>query len=135
MFVRDQRPDPDSNWEDRLLRLWTEDECTRQDPDAEKVWQAWERFTGHKWEHEQYRVCLKKVDNGDSFAYLYDNGFVIIDSFDGSSLHMVVKMKSGDRPCETLAEVVRKAPPERPLPESYVGDIVGALRKFFNQPR
>lgn len=87
---------PPEGWSDRIVVLWGEDECTRNDPDAEKVFEAWDRiFCGpsgnsRSWKHRGDPVAM--VDYGDWCALLYRSGCVQISSFEGYEIGILAEV-------------------------------------------
>lgn len=108
-----RRPGPD--WSDRLLELWREDEVLTGDVSAEHINDAIVRIVGTMYDCQRVFIgtsshygvtrskiqsdvvlkllgeCLETYDAGDVTYHLYARGWVVGNSFDGSSLHRVVK--------------------------------------------
>jgi hypothetical protein len=84
-------------WTEKIVTLWTEDECTRNDPDAEKVSQAWDRIfcgpysTYGSWARRG--EPLDTDDQGDCLVTLYETGRVLIASYDGYSVGLLVEVR------------------------------------------
>jgi len=101
-----------------MLCLWQEDECTRSDPSAEHIDDAITRIAGSMYDNARRftlapsddergvirhgpiinyaRVLgtpLAYFDGGDAHYRLYARGYVVIDSFDGASLHRLVALQ------------------------------------------
>lgn len=86
--------------------LWTEDEMTMRDPDAERIAGAWLRLFGE--ELPDTSKALAEYDGGDSFATLYPNGRVAWSTYMGTAISVV---PATETPCnwerETRAVLVR----------------------------
>jgi hypothetical protein len=90
------------NWDNQVVQIWHEDECLRDDPDAEKLWAtpgspggiqregAWKRITGLDFD-EKDRIA--EADHGDTSLYLHRGGWVEINSYDGCAVGIVVEVK------------------------------------------
>lgn len=97
--------------------LWTEDEMTLRDPDAERLAGAWLRLFGE--ELPDTSKALAEYDGGDSFAKLYPNGRVAWSTYMGTAISVVPAVASTapvqcvptETPCnwerETRAVLVR----------------------------
>lgn len=82
--------------------LWTEDEMTLRDPDAERLAGAWLRLFGE--ELPDTSRALAEHDGGDSFATLYPNGRVAWSTYMGTAISVVpavASMASAQRVTET----------------------------------
>ena len=96
-ICRDHGPQPSFGWIDRIVVIWEEDEATRNDPDAEKASQAWDRlFCGpysnfHAWSRRQ---VLATFDGGDVFYELCRGGHVLISGPDGQKIGVLATMKA-----------------------------------------
>jgi len=64
--------------------VWCEDECLRHDPDAERIEDAWEHFFGVPMLSKN---SATKLDWGDCFVYLFDDGRSAVMSHNGWSIH------------------------------------------------
>ncbi len=64
-------------------RLWVEDECLRNDPDAEHLHTAWQRLFGEEYDPDR---VLERYDGGDCFGLLFSEGRVVWHSYDGDSI-------------------------------------------------
>lgn len=96
--------------------LWTEDEMTLRDPDAERLAGAWLRLFGE--ELPDTSKALAEYNGGDSFATLYPNGRVAWSTYMGTAISVVPAAVTGkdqatstEAPCnwerETRAVLVR----------------------------
>lgn len=60
--------------------VWSEDECTRHDPDHETIGRQWRRRFGEELDAKQ---TVEREDAGDTFWYRMRNGYVACLSYDG----------------------------------------------------
>lgn len=87
---------PPEGWSDRIVVLWGEDECTRNDPDSESAGEAWDRIlcgphsNFGSWKHRGEPVAT--VDHGDWCAVLYGTGYVLITSFEGHEIGILAEV-------------------------------------------
>jgi len=100
------------DWMEHAVCLWSEDECLRHDPSAERIGDAvvrlcgsmydWPRFFRAEPDGSLLRVreqdpikhflgeAIDEMDGGDYTAKLYRSGWVISHSYEGFSLWRVV---------------------------------------------
>jgi len=86
------------NWHERVVVLWTEDECLRNDDTAEHLDSgpfssvlgpgAFMRITGHA----RPQFYLAEADLGDTFMYLYEGGWVAIEAYNGTGVGVLVEV-------------------------------------------
>lgn len=85
-------------WGDKIIVLWGEDECTRHDPDSEKVSEAWDRiFCGPHSNYGSWKFLgtpLAVEDRGDWCAQLYPSGKILITSFEGYEIGVLAEVAS-----------------------------------------
>ena len=62
--------------------VWTEDDCTTNDPDHESLCAAWLRLFSHPLD---YKRAVKEEDGGDGHSYLMPNGYIAWASYPGGS--------------------------------------------------
>ena len=67
--------------------LWEEDECTRHDPNAERLPQAWQRLFGEVM--PALEGCIAEWDGGDTFAYLLPGKRVAWHTYTGAAISLV----------------------------------------------
>lgn len=108
-FERIKKGNVPPDWHDRVIVLWEEDDALRSDPTAEHIAQAWERHVGHPYNersrHE--RGPLAEWDGGDSGETVYEGGWVIGWTPDGSYLGRVVTTAAAKVDPESPIEVAR----------------------------
>lgn len=86
--------DVPSDWVDRVVILWEEDDCLRHDPDAERAKDAAHRMFRFDRKSGTNRI-LARADFGDSGYDLYSGGIVICWSYQGGSVGVLVE---GNKP-------------------------------------
>lgn len=98
MILKGRIPD---GWDNRVVKIWHEDECLRNDPDAERIYAtagspggipregAWKRITGRQYDRSER---IASADHGDTFLHLHSGGWVEVESFDGSSIGVVAEV-------------------------------------------
>ncbi len=93
-ITHDSNPDPNGDWADRLVNVWTEDDATMHMEDHESVEDAWKRIRGGNLysEVEHRSQVLAKDDRGDWCATLHPDGWVAYGACDGGGIARVAKM-------------------------------------------
>lgn len=79
-------------------RRWSEDECLRHDPDAERIEAAWFRLFGEELPDDAQ--ALAKYDGGDSFATLFPGGRVAWSTYEGSAISLVPDLQPDQAPSD-----------------------------------
>jgi hypothetical protein len=86
-------------------RLWVEDECTRHDPAAEILDDAWKRLCNEELPPLQISA-VEIEDLGDGTLYRMPNGHIILISYDGTSIY-APKEPTKTHPSNDLASLGR----------------------------
>lgn len=74
-------------WYENTLVIWQEDECLRKDPTAEHINDMYLRYTGKVYNSKD---SIASHDFGDETHYLMRDGWIVIASFCGYAIAMVV---------------------------------------------
>lgn len=94
-ITRDSGADPSSDWADRIVIVWTEDDVEYED--KERIADAWRRITGRDLAREER--LGKQEDRGDWVATLRRYGWVSISGCEGGAIGIVAKVIEGPAAC------------------------------------